>query len=336
MKKIIIFKTDRIGDFVNFSPCLKILKNNINDSHITLICSKYNYQIAKNYIEIDKIIVIKKNFFFDIFFFLKNIFAINYDYLFQFDGKKNSYILSCLVSAKIKSALFFYKNINFNYKHIRPNFLLRMFFKNSVLCNENYEINNENTHYQSLYFKLLENLDFKINHKQNIFYLDKSFKSEYDSFYEQIKNTYYLFHIDEKSNTLNTKQFESLLKITEKIKVNHNVIISLGVGNIVHENIIRDNFNVLNYSNKGDLFKSDYPKVLCFKNLPLNFLAYLIAHAEANISMHSGSVVHISAAFNKLIVDIIEDHKFKELDRWIPLISNYKRFDLNKLENFKI
>ena len=25
-KQILIFKTDRIGDFVNFSPCLKILK----------------------------------------------------------------------------------------------------------------------------------------------------------------------------------------------------------------------------------------------------------------------------------------------------------------------
>ena len=61
MKKILIFKTDRIGDFVNFSPCLRILKNNFEKCHITMVCSKYNYQVAKNYKEIDKIVIIKKN-----------------------------------------------------------------------------------------------------------------------------------------------------------------------------------------------------------------------------------------------------------------------------------
>ena len=90
MKKIIIFKTDRIGDFVNFSPCLKILKDNIKDSHITLVCSKYNHQIAKNYKEIDKTIIIKKNIFFDLLFFLKNFFYTSYDYIFHFDGNKRS------------------------------------------------------------------------------------------------------------------------------------------------------------------------------------------------------------------------------------------------------
>ena len=75
---------------------------------------------------------------------------------------------------------------------------------------------------------------------------------------------------------------------------------------------------------------------MCLKGLPLNLLAYIIANAEANISMHSGSIVHISAAFDRLIVDIIENHKFNELDRWIPIVSKYKRFDLNKLENFII
>ena len=45
-KKYLFIRTDRIGDFVNFSPCLKILKNNFENCHITLVCSKYNYQIA--------------------------------------------------------------------------------------------------------------------------------------------------------------------------------------------------------------------------------------------------------------------------------------------------
>ena len=51
--------------------------------------------------------------------------------------------------------------------------------------------------------------------------------------------------------------------------------------------------------------------------------------------MYNGSIVHISAVFDRLIVDIIESHKFNELDRWISLVLKYKRFDLNSLENFK-
>ena len=43
MKKIIIFKTFRTGDFVYFSLCLKILKNNFNNNcEITIVCAKYN------------------------------------------------------------------------------------------------------------------------------------------------------------------------------------------------------------------------------------------------------------------------------------------------------
>ena len=49
MDKIIIFKSDTIGDLINFSPCLKIIKDNIKDSHVTLICSNYNFKVAKNY-----------------------------------------------------------------------------------------------------------------------------------------------------------------------------------------------------------------------------------------------------------------------------------------------
>ena len=61
MNKIIIFKSDMIGDLINFSPCLKIIKDNIKNSHITLICSDYNFQVAKNYTYIDEFIIFKRN-----------------------------------------------------------------------------------------------------------------------------------------------------------------------------------------------------------------------------------------------------------------------------------
>ena len=135
--------------------------------------------------------------------------------------------MSCLVLTKIRSALFFHKNINLfgiNYKHIRPNFLLRIFFNNFIFCNEDYSANNITAHYQTLYLKLLENLNFKINYKQNVFYLDTSFKNEFSSFFNETNKSYYLFHIDEKSNTLNSSQFDSLLDLVRKIKIKQNIV----------------------------------------------------------------------------------------------------------------
>ena len=49
MKKILIFKTDRLGDLLNISPIINNLKLNYPTSSITLICSKYNKSLAKYY-----------------------------------------------------------------------------------------------------------------------------------------------------------------------------------------------------------------------------------------------------------------------------------------------
>ena len=109
MKKIIIFKTDRIGDFINFSPCLRIIKDNLKNCEITMICSDYNYQIVKNYKEIDKIYIIKKKIYIDFFFIVKNFVNKKFDYLFQMDGSKKSYFYSIFINAKLKSTIFFLK-----------------------------------------------------------------------------------------------------------------------------------------------------------------------------------------------------------------------------------
>ena len=47
--KILIFKTNRIGDLINISPILDNVKKNYPDSEITLVCSEYNYPITKYY-----------------------------------------------------------------------------------------------------------------------------------------------------------------------------------------------------------------------------------------------------------------------------------------------
>ena len=172
--KIIIFKSDKIGDFINFSPCLKIIKDNKSKSHITLVCSVYNYQIAKNYNKyIDKYIILKnKNFIINLIYHFKNFIMTNYKYLFQLDANSNSYYLSSLITSEHKSTICFIKNkkiIGFKYRVYRPTLsLLKNKFTNYIFCDEDYS---KNFHYQSLYLKLFKRLKFKITSKKKFFFI---------------------------------------------------------------------------------------------------------------------------------------------------------------------
>ena len=46
MKNILIFKNDKLGDFINISPIIINIKKKFPNCEITLICSNYNYPIA--------------------------------------------------------------------------------------------------------------------------------------------------------------------------------------------------------------------------------------------------------------------------------------------------
>ena len=63
MKKILIFKNDLLGDFLQLSGCINTIHENFKDAKITLVCSEYNYKVAKNFSFIDKFIVLNHKSF---------------------------------------------------------------------------------------------------------------------------------------------------------------------------------------------------------------------------------------------------------------------------------
>ena len=340
MKKIIIFKTDRIGDFVYFSPCLKNIKDNFkNNCEITVVCGKYNYQIVKNYKQIDKIICFTNNYFFDFFNLITKTILNKYDYLFQFDGINKSYFFSLFIKAKIKSTIFFKKKskfININYNRIRPTYFLRKIFQNFLICDQDYNIKNENSHYQTNYFNILKKIDINTDSKKNLFYLDEFYLTSFNKIIKTFTDDYCLFHIDEKSNRLDEKNFNNFVKLIINKSFDSNILITFGLGKLKHENILKNNFVILDFNNQNLFNNHIKNKILAIKNLPLNLLSYFIMKSKANISMHSGSIVHISAAFNVPIIDIVEKEKNNEIDRWIPSVSNYKRVNFENINDDNI
>ena len=344
-KNILVFKSDRVGDLIYFSPCLKILKDNFPESHITLVCSSYNYQIAKNYSFINRFIILdKKNLIRCVFLNFKLFFLTKYKYLFQFDGKSYSYLISFFTRASIKSTICFIKHkkiLFFKYKLSRPSkFALNFFFDNYVFCDEKYSISNNlkrTIHYQTLYFDLLKNLNLKIESKKNIFSLDKKYKKLFQDFcLVHAKSPYMLFHFDERWETFIQKDYDNVLGLLKKTSIKNNVIITTGMKNFSFLKQLQIKFRTFEFQN--NLFinlnkekEKEKNNVIILKKMPLNLLAYFIKNSEKNYSAHSGPVVHISAAFNKEFVDIIKKDKNYELDRWIPSVSRYSRINFENL-----
>ena len=344
MDKIIIFKTDRLGDLINFSPCLKIIKDNNKDYHITLICSDFNFQVAKNYPYVDEFIIFnRENIFKSIFKNFKKLFFTKYNYLFQFDGKSRSYIISYFISSKIKSTICFIKHkkiFGFDYLTTRPQkYLLKIFYNNFIYCDEKYSVGKNgkpSVHYQTNYFNILEKLNFKITDKRNLFFLDKSYEQQYNDFYQKFINSdFCLFHFDEKWNKLKISDYKNSLKIINRLSKKFKVIITTGIENFTFLKDLKDKFYTFNFVKNEFVFKDKINKnnVILLENLPLNLLAYFIKNSEINFSFHSGPVVHISPTFDRQIIDLMPKSKNDELVRWIPTISKYRRINFEDLND---
>ena len=61
--KIIIFRYDRIGDFLLSSILINNIKKNNKSNHITVICSNKNYNYIKNSDIVDEAFIMPSNFF---------------------------------------------------------------------------------------------------------------------------------------------------------------------------------------------------------------------------------------------------------------------------------
>jgi len=93
MRKYLIFRTDRVGDFLFSLKLIKIIKINDPRSEITVIASQKNYKYIQTFSVVDKIILLKNNLLSKIklIFYLR---VNTYDYIIVHDGKNRSKFIS--------------------------------------------------------------------------------------------------------------------------------------------------------------------------------------------------------------------------------------------------
>ena len=318
MKKILIFKTDRLGDFLNISPVISNLKLNNPSCEITVVCSSYNKPIVKYYHDDLNYIVYRKSL---IAFILKNfyfIFLNKYDLILQLDGKNHSYLLSTIIRSTKKACINYIKYKKFfglSFKINRPNFFIKSFFNFIEISYENYKhTDNKKFHYLGLYLSLLYKLNIKIKSKNH--YLPFNPKSQTIFLNEK----YLLFHLDKRWELFPLIVRENLKKKLISLSNNSKIVITSNIGsNNFFDYIKKELINIKN--------------IQFFDEPNLHNILSLVYFCDTCISSHSGLIVHSGAAFNKNIIDLVSPNINDELDRWIPFNINYKRFDINNFDS---
>ena len=267
MKNYLIFRTDRIGDFLLTAILIRAIKRNDPNCFIHVIGSIKNYNYIKSFKSVNEVFLLKKGFFnrLKLLILLKKK---KYQNVIIHDSKQRSKIISFFLSKE--------KIIN-----------------TDVLSN--------NSHFNNI-MHILESLNFNFNISDLDTLEDRTFiPTSSNTQISNLKESYSLFHFDEKwiynksiSNYTNIEPSEdALISLFNSIvsKTNLNLVISTGLNT---PNILKKIF-----SNR---FNS---KVFLYEGSNFFDIERLINNSNLLISCH-GAVSHVAAAKNIKQVDIID------------------------------
>jgi ADP-heptose:LPS heptosyltransferase len=93
MKNVLVFRSDRVGDFLLTLSLIKIIKANYPDSRITVVASNKNFDYIKSFGVVNNVVLLKNNFLSKIklTYKLRNTL---YDLIVVHDGKNRSRLIS--------------------------------------------------------------------------------------------------------------------------------------------------------------------------------------------------------------------------------------------------
>ncbi len=321
MRKYLIFRTDRIGDFIFSRLITHSIKENNSKNQIDIICSKYNSNYVRNYKDIKNIYILDKWDIKKLLSTAKKINRIKYDCIIVLDGKRRSIFFSIFLNSKYKIAVL---------KDFRPFIILKLFFNK-------YLINTENFSQFSNFKTLLNYLNFKVPVKIDYF-KNYNLKKKIFSF----KKNYFLIHIDEKwfdgyyyndydSINLNFKNFDKLvLFIFRKFK--KNIVISSGNLKIKELDLIVEKH--FSKSNNGIYISKKYKNNLIFvNNTKFQDIENLVKDSSYLLCCE-GAISHVSNVFAKKTFAIINKRNIRTAKFWTDHMKNIRliyRSNINEI-----
>ena len=316
MNKYLLFRTDRIGDFLLSAILIKSIKRNDKYSHITLIASKKNYKYICTLKFIDKVILYPDNFFKRIFFFIK-IFKSNFKLKIALDGKKRS-IYGCLLGRSNYKFLLttkkFYKKIfrffftkviykdDFSSKILEIKFILNEIGYDLKLIDYNIFVNEKN-------FPVQKNQSGTIM----LHFDEKWIFNDYIKKYTNIEPTYDQF-------------YKFICEMTER--TDNDLHITTGfIDNIILKKLRL----IMNFNEK--FYWKDYKshKIYLHYNSSFLDLKKIIYNSSKIICCH-GAPTHVAAAMDKEIIDIYDENEELFYQKWN---SHFRKYNFLYRTNFK-
>jgi ADP-heptose:LPS heptosyltransferase len=318
--KVLIFRTDRVGDLLVACPAILTIKNYFIDAEIHLVSSEKNYSYALSLNIFKNIYKFPSSNILNKIKFIQNLRKKEFDYIFVFDGKSRSIITASLINSKYKVALV--QKIKFIYK-----------FFNIKLFKDSEETSLDQIFQQSLYFC---NINAKI---ENFNFLSKKKDNNFSSNISIDKYTH--IHLDEKwfsniyikSYTDINPDYDSFINFIINLTEKQNILITTGI----------IDFNLLDELKKK-FFEKKNEKIYVKKYLN-NFIYFiykptfediesLLRKSKILITCH-GAILHAANSFDVKKIDIIEKKKEKFYQRFTFYLNDYKRLyrsDFTKLE----
>ena len=183
VKRILVFRTDRLGDFIISKSVLNNLIHTKKFS-IDIVVSEKNFDYIKNFNSFNKIFIYRNSFLKFVIEY-KKFFLNRYDYILIHDGKRRSHLISLFIRGKkfslikfSKSSIYFsfIKIFNFSTYYNSENNLLfdNLQFLN-LLINENNRVNEDN-----FYFDYNFDNSIHLNNKKYcVLHLDEKWFKDY-------------------------------------------------------------------------------------------------------------------------------------------------------------
>jgi len=306
--KILIFRTDRIGDLIFTCPTIISIKKYFNESDITLITSEKNYQYAKSLNIFSKIIQFPRNNLKNKVKFLYKLYKEKYDYIFIFDGKERSIISSAFLQSKYKVALT--QKIKFYYK-----FFKIKFFEDS-----------ENTSLNDLFQKMINHVDVNIKITNYDFVKNKND----NNFSKKISiDKYVHIHLDEKwynnlyidSYTNINPDYLNFVEFINYISKKKDILITTGLINTQLITELKAKF--FNECDKNIFHRNNFNHSIYFIYKPsFEDIESLLRKSQVLISCH-GAITHAANSFDIVKIDILEENKIKFYKRFTSSFKNY-------------
>ena len=334
--KYLIFRTDRIGDFLITSPLIQSIKRNDKKHLIEVVCSSKNANFVKNLNFVNKIYELKKNNLINklnLFFKLKRNF---YDVIIVSDKKNRSILLSFFLSSKIKifnvSKFFIFK-------------FLKLFQKNVFLDNDFSKLSIKEIQHNNL-----NCFNFPLIKADFHFFKKDQFKSYFEienNF--NIPNNFILLHYDEKweiqsyiksfkkaKNFIDFEiQYTLFIKFLFEIsnKTNSNIILTTGM---INTNFI-DKFITTTEKISANIYKlkNNSINIFLIKNQSFESVSHLISCSKLFISCH-GAFTHVASNYKINQIDIINSDKEHHYRRITSSIDRYSYVYRKKFQNLSL